>query len=183
MTTENSGKWFIPRISLLISAYRNAGFNRLTRYLKLSYVLLLTFFSINQSIAWAYRVEKWKLRIFMADANLTRAYWKLHLVSLQNYYFTRNVKCTQDQISDWKTRLCSVSGYVSWLYVFLDCLSSSSSEEALQESNNSSSSDSIISTKKTPKQHNSIHSYSKLACLKKIRKFGKNPQRQSIIKN
>ena len=65
---------------------------------------------------------------------------------------------------------------------FLDCSSSSSSEEALQESNNSSSSDSIISTKKNPKQHNCIHSYSKLACLKKIRKFGKNPQRQSIIK-
>ena len=65
---------------------------------------------------------------------------------------------------------------------FLDCSSSSPSEEALQESNNSSSSDSIISTKKTPKQHNSIHSYSKLACLKKIRKFRKSPQRQSIIK-
>ena len=38
----------------------------------------------------------------MADANLTRAYRKLQLVSLQSYYFMRNVMRTPDQISEWE---------------------------------------------------------------------------------
>ena len=185
-----SADWFLH--------HRNVGFNRLTRHLKLSYYVAINIFlnqskySLDISSCWKMKVVNihgWckfnyslqkappsflaKLLLYEKCHAYTRPnfrmggmivqYLRIYFLTLQSL-IKHNYYITNETISN---------VLFSRTVAFLDC----SSSEALQESNNSSSSDLIISTKKTPKQHNSIHSYSKLACLKKLGNSEKNPSK------